>query len=164
MASLEIVLERSEKQYTQEEKIAFTEKKNTLYRELLNQMKPEDVTEEVRQTLAELRRRGYLLAIGSSSKNTQFILKQIDLADYFDAVADGNDIEKSKPDPEVFLVAASKLGVVPEACAVIEDAKAGIQAAKAGNMTAFALGGDAKYSELKDVNLAEFSDLLNYLK
>lgn len=163
MASLEIILEKADKQYTQEEKEVFTEKKNALYRELLHNMSPEDVTEEVRKTLTELKRRGYRIAIGSSSKNAQFIIRQIDIASYFDAVADGNDITKSKPDPEVFLAAAVKLGIPAEECAVIEDAGAGIKAAKAGNMTAFALGGDAQYSDEKDVNLSTFADLLNYL-
>ena len=163
MASLEIILEKSDKQYTQEEKIQFTEKKNALYRQLLQNMRPEDVTEEVRQTLQELKRKGYRMAIGSSSKNTQFIIRQIDIASYFDAVADGNDITYSKPDPEVFLKAAAKLGIPPEECVVVEDADAGIKAAKAGNMLAFAIGGDAQYSDIKDVNLKDFADLLHYL-
>lgn len=163
MASLEIILERSDQQYSHEEKVELTDKKNVLYRNLLRNMNPEDVTEEVRQTLTELKRRGYILAIGSSSKNAQFIINQIDAASYFDAVADGNDITSSKPDPEVFLTAALKLGISPEECVVVEDADAGIKAAKAGNMTAFALGGDARYSSEKDVNLSGFADLLNYL-
>lgn len=163
MASLEIILERSDRQYTQEEKIEFTEKKNTLYRELLHNMTPDDVTAEVRQTLTELKNRGYLLAVGSSSKNAPFIMEQIDIGSYFDAVADGNDITRSKPDPEVFLVAAGKLGVKPEECVVVEDADAGIRAAKAGNMTAYALGGDAVNSDAKDVTLSTFADLLNHL-
>lgn len=163
MASLEIILEKSDKQYTEEEKLEFTDRKNTLYQEFLHNMTPEDVTEEVRQTLTELKHRGYLLAIGSSSKNTQFIIRQIDVVSYFDAVADGNDITKSKPNPEVFLVAAKKLGVKPEKCVVVEDADAGIQAAKAGNMTAYALGGDAVNSEGRDKTLSSFADLLDYL-
>lgn len=163
MASLEIILEKSDKQYTQEEKIEFTEKKNTLYRKLLHNMTPDDVTEEVRKTLTELKSRGYLLAVGSSSKNAPFIIQQIEIGSYFDAVADGNDITKSKPDPEVFLVAAEKLDVEPEKCVVVEDADAGIRAAKAGNMTAYALGGDAVNSEGRDVTLSSFADLLNYL-
>lgn len=163
MASLEIILEKSDKQYTKEEKEAFAEKKNALYRKLLHNMSPEDVDEEVRQTLLELKQRGYKIAIGSSSKNTQFIIQQIDIASYFDAVADGNDITCSKPDPEVFLKATEKLGIPPLECAVVEDADAGIEAAKAGNMLAFALGGDAKDSDKKDVELTGFADLLNYL-
>lgn len=163
MASLEIILEKTDKQYTEEQKVRFTEKKNALYRELLQNMTPDDVTEEVRQTLTELKCRGYLLAVGSSSKNAQFIIEQIDVASYFDAVADGNDITKSKPDPEVFLVAAKKLGIEPEKCVVVEDADAGIKAAKAGNMTAYALGGDAVYSDEKDEILSSFADLLKHL-
>lgn len=110
-----------------------------------------------------LRTRDYLLVIGSSSKNTKFILKQIGLDDFFDAIADGTDITNSKPDPEVFLKAADRLGQKPEDCAVVEDARAGIEAAKAGGMTALALFGDARGCGLEDYNLESFSDLLNIL-
>lgn len=85
------------------------------------------------------------------------------LDDFFDAVADGTDITHSKPDPEVFLVAAKKLGVDPVGCAVVEDAKAGIVAAKSGGMTALALYGDAKGCGQEDYDLTSFSDLLNIL-
>lgn len=163
MASLEIILERSDKEYSQEEKEAFAEEKNNLYRDLLKNMSPSDLTDEVKDTLIELRRRGYKLSIGSSSKNTKFILGQIGLGDFFDAIADGTDITRSKPDPEVFLVAAKKLGMDPADCAVVEDAKAGIEAAKAGGMTALALFGDAKDCGLEDYDLASFGDLLNIL-
>ncbi len=163
MASLEIILERSDKEYTQEEKEAFAEEKNNTYRELLKTMSPADLTDEVKNTLVELRNRGYKLGIGSSSKNTKFILERIGLGDFFDAIADGTDITHSKPDPEVFLIAAKKLGMEPTDCAVVEDAKAGIEAAKAGNMTALALFGDAKGCGLEDYDLKSFGDLLNIL-
>ncbi len=163
MASLEIILERSETAYSQAEKEAFAEEKNNTYRKLLEQMSPADLTDEVRQTLQELRRRGCRLAIGSSSKNTKFILGQIGLGDFFDAIADGTDITRSKPDPEVFLLAAERLGLAPADCAVVEDARAGIQAAKAGGMTALALFGDAAHCGLEDVNLSSFADILNHI-
>ena len=163
MASLEIILERSDKEYTQEEKEAFAEEKNNTYRELLKTMSPADLTDEVKNTLVELRNRGYKLGIGSSSKNTKFILERIGLGDFFDAIADGTDITHSKPDPEVFLIAAKKLGMEPTDCAVVEDAKAGIEAAKAGNMTARALFGDATGCGPEDYDLKSFSDLLNIL-
>ena len=67
MASLDIILERSEKEYTQEEKEAFATDKNDTYRELLKNMSPADLTDEVKDTVVELRRRGYKLSIGSSS-------------------------------------------------------------------------------------------------
>ena len=119
-------------------------------------MSPADLTDEVKNTLTELRNRGYKLSIGSSSKNTKFILSRIGLADFFDAIADGTDITRSKPDPEVFLISAAKLGIDPAYCAVVEDAKA-------GGMTALALFGDAKGCGLEDYDLASFSDLLNIL-
>ena len=161
MASLEIILERSDKEYTQEEKEAFAEEKNNTYRELLGRMSPSDLSDEVRETLIKLRKRGLLLAIGSSSKNAKFILDRIGLGDFFDAIADGTDITHSKPDPEVFLCAAKKLGLEPGDCAVVEDAKAGIKAAKAGNMTALALHGDAERCGIEDYDLDTFSGLLD---
>lgn len=163
MASLDIILERSDKQYTQEEKEAFAAEKNDTYRELLKNMSPADLTDEVKDTLVELRRRGYKLSIGSSSKNTKFILKQIGLENFFDAVADGTDITHSKPDPGVFLISAKKIGIDPADCVVVEDAKSGIEAAKSGGMTALALFGDAKGCGLEDYDLTGFSDLLNIL-
>lgn len=146
MDSLDIILER----YTGPglgtgEKLALSEEKNGYYRELLQQMTPDSVTPQVRQTLAELRRRGYRLAIGSSSKNTRTILDNTNLLDAFDAISDGTNITRSKPDPEVFLKAAEFLGVEPEQCAVIEDAYAGIDAARAAGMIAVGIGDAATY-------------------
>ena len=163
MASLEIILERATETYTQEQKEAFAEEKNNTYRELLKNMSPADLTDEVKDTLIELRNRGYKLSIGSSSKNTKFILERIGLGDFFDAIADGTDITHSKPDPEVFLCSARKIGMDPADCAVVEDAKAGIQAARAAGMTALALHGDAENCDEEDYNLKNFADLLNIL-
>lgn len=163
MASLDIILERADRAYSGSEKEDLATEKNETYRNLLMQMGPEDLTDEVRDTLTELRNRGYRLAIGSSSKNAGLILSRIGLATFFDAVADGNDISHSKPHPEVFLVAADKLGADPSECIVIEDAKAGIQAAKAAGMKAFALAGDAENCGMEDYDLKGFGDLLNVL-
>lgn len=163
MASLEIILERATEAYTPEQKEAFAEEKNNTYRDLLKNMSPADLTDEVKNTLIELRSRGYKLSIGSSSKNTKFILGQIGLGDFFDAIADGTDITHSKPDPEVFLCSAKKIGIDPADCAVVEDAKSGIQAAKAAGMTALALFGDAKDCGEEDYDLTSFADLLNIL-
>ena len=74
MASLEIILEKAACEYTADEKAAFAEEKSTLYRELLHQMSEEDLSDAVRDTLNALRERGVRVAIGSSSRNTPFIL------------------------------------------------------------------------------------------
>ncbi len=162
MASLEIILERSDMEYSQKEKEEFCEFKNNIYRNLLAEMSPADLSDEVRETLDEIRKRGYKIAIGSSSKNTKFILERIGLNGYFDAISDGTNITRSKPDPEVFLLAAEYLGLQPEDCLVVEDALAGIDAAKAGGMLAAGIGEASGY-EKTDFALDTFSDLLKYL-
>ena len=159
MASLEIVLERADKAYSPEEKAAFAEEKNNCYRELLKNVSPDDLAPEVKETLDALRGRGLLLGIGSSSKNTKFILSQLGLGDYFDKISDGTNITRSKPDPEVFLKGAEYLGLAPKDCLVVEDAKAGIEAATAAGMDSAAIG-DAAGCGLATYDLTRFSDLL----
>ena len=160
MDSLEIILEK----YTGEElsakdKEAIAGEKNEIYREYLKEMTPEDVSSEVRETLTELKRRGYKIAIGSSSKNAKFILDKVGIADMFDAVSDGTNIEKSKPDPEVFVKAAEFLDINPEQCVVVEDAYSGIDAAKAAGMYAVGIG-EAEGCDKKDAGIDRFSGLL----
>ena len=159
MASLEIILEKAGRTYTEAEKAAFAEEKNAAYRQLLGRMSPADLSEDVRTTLEALRRAGLKLAIGSSSKNTPFILERIGLGDFFDAVADGNCITHSKPHPEVFLKAAELIGLPPAACLVVEDAHAGVEAAVAGGFDCAAMG-DAREDERARYHLASFSELM----
>lgn len=161
MESLEIILENGDVELTDKEKIEIADKKNKLYREYLSRMTPSDVSDEVRDTLTELRQRGYRLAIGSSSKNAKYILERVALTDYFDAISDGTNITKSKPDPEVFLKAAEFLKLKGDECAVCEDAFAGIDAAKSAGMKAVAIG-DATSYEKADIKLGTFKDLLLY--
>lgn len=85
------------------------------------------------------------------------------MEDYFDAISDGNNITKSKPNPEVFIKAAKFAGKAAEKCLVIEDAKAGIEAAHAGGMDCAAIG-DAVNCNLADYNLSKFSDILSICK
>ena len=159
MESLEIVLEKSTAAYSAQEKAAFATEKNDLYRELLHQMSEKDLSDEVKDTLCALREMGIKLAIGSSSKNTPFILERLGLADFFDAIADGNCITHSKPHPEVFLKAADMIALDPSVCLVVEDAKAGVSAAAAGGFDCAAIG-DAKDDPRAKWHLDGFADLL----
>lgn len=159
MDSLEIILEKSPVIYSEAEKAALAEKKNRLYRESLKQMSPADLSEEVKSTLDALRAQGVRMSIGSSSKNTPFILERIGLKGFFDAVSDGNNITRSKPDPEVFLKAAQFLGLQPGECLVVEDAVSGAQAGHAGGFRVACVG-DAAEAGAGDWNLITFSDLL----
>ena len=141
MESLEIILERAEKEYTHEEKKELAEKKNRIYVELINKLTPKDILPGVLNNLNQLKKSGIKVAIGSSSKNTPIILRQIGLSSFFDAVSDGNNISHSKPDPEVFLKAAEMLKVAPKNCMIVEDADAGIEAGKRAGMKTFSLYG-----------------------
>ena len=160
--SLEIILGERSASYSEEEKQALMEEKNTAYRRYLSIMTPEDLSEDVKNTLRALRQRGYLLAIGSSSRNTQQILKQLGLADFFDAVADGTQVTRSKPDPEVFLLAASLLGVAPHNALVIEDAESGVHAASAGGFRVVGICGKGSDPHA-DISIRKLSDLLDVL-
>ena len=163
MDSLEIILERADKEYTQEEKEAMAAEKNDAYVELLKEMSPADLSDEVRSTLETLRERGYKLAIGSSSKNTKTILGRIGLGDFFDAISDGTNITKSKPDPEVFLKAAEFVGEEPADCLVVEDAHAGIDAAVAGGFESAGIGEAADHPQVT-YKMSTFADLLDICK
>ena len=162
MASLDIVLEKYHGELSEDEKEELADQKNEIYKKLLAQMSPADLSDEVKSTLDELRRRGYQLAIGSSSKNAPFILRQIGLGEYFDAVSDGNNITRSKPDPEVFEKAAKMLWVGAKRCLVVEDAVSGAEAAHKGGMKAACVG-DASRAGAGDYNMKSVKDLLEIL-
>lgn len=163
MESLEIILERYDGELSEEEKVKYITEKNEIYKELLKEMSPADLSEEVKETLVALREKGLKLAIGSSSKNTPFILRQIGLGEFFDAISDGNNITKSKPDPEVFIKAAEYLEIPCENCLVVEDAVAGLKAALAAHMDSAAIG-DAVKSDMGNYKLMSFKNLLNVIE
>ena len=162
MQSFDIILSANRIKLSQSDMLKYAEKKNDIYRALLEQMSPADLDSDVRKTLEALRTNGMKMAIGSSSKNTKFILKRIGLGTFFDAISDGTNITHPKPDPEVFLLASKYLGILPKACIVVEDAQAGIQAAAAGGMDSAAIG-DAANSSLSTYQLTRLSDLLAYV-
>ena len=113
----------------------------------------------MKDTLDGLRALGIKLAIGSSSKNAKKILERIGLGGYFDAISDGTNITRSKPDPEVFLLAAQYAAADPERCLVVEDARAGIEAACRAGMDSAGIG-DAALCEKASYGMETFSQLL----
>lgn len=166
MESLEIILEKASGRYSQEQKNELAGRKNAYYIELIGQLSQADILPGALETLDMLRRCGIKTAIGSSSRNTPLILKQIGLDKAFDAVADGNAITRSKPDPEVFLLAAGMLGLKSENCLVVEDADAGIEAAVYGGMQTLGVGGAASNPKAdyvaSDLAAADFQTILNH--
>ena len=158
MESLEIILNGIGEKFSETEKQILAEEKNTLYRNYLSQLTEKDVSVETFALLENLRKMNLKLAVGSSSKNARFILEQVGLLHLFDAVSDGNNISKSKPDPEVFLKAAEYLCLFPNECLVVEDAASGIEAAKAGGFCSAGIG-DANSADA-DYRLEKLSEIL----
>lgn len=146
MESLQVILDANGVQMLPEKAEQYAAEKNEMYRSYLRCMTPADVPGEVRGTLAALRRRKLKTAVGSSSKNAGLILELTGLTKEFDAVVDGNDITRSKPDPEVFLLAARRLGEMSERCLVVEDAQAGIEAAVTGGFPSAAIGDAVRHA------------------
>lgn len=164
MDSIEIIMERATRKYSQEEKFALAEKKNGFYVESLGCLSEKDLLPGVKETLTNLKAMGIKIALGSASKNAKTILNYIGLGDAFDAVSDGNNITKGKPDPQVFLMAAEMLGLEPTVCAVVEDSSAGIEAAIRGGMKPFAVGAAATEMIAGANNLGNVFELIDHVK
>ena len=124
--------------------------KNNYYKELT----PNNILPGVLEKLKLLEDNGIMIAIGSSSKNTPIILKQIGMDKFFNAVSDRNNITHSKPNPEVFLKDVEMLGVDPQYCMTVEDADTGIEAGKRAGMKTLAVHG-ASGSDYSVENLAD---------
>jgi beta-phosphoglucomutase len=133
--SLDIILKQNRKNLDEIRKKELLDIKNKRYVELLEQLSQQNILHGAISILDKLRSLNYLLAIGSSSKNARTILNKLNLTQYFNVIIDGNNIEHSKPNPEVFIKAADCLEVEYSQCMVIEDSNAGIQAAIRANMT-----------------------------
>lgn len=159
MESLEILLEKAGRKYSDAEKEEMASRKNAIYRDSLKKLSPADILPGVLPVLTNLRARGVKIAIGSSSKNAGPILAAIGMTDTFDVVVDGNHIARSKPDPEVFALAGKKLGVLPEQCLVVEDAGAGVDSGLAAGMRVLAVGSAASHprATLKAENLTRIT-------
>ncbi|WOO36259.1 beta-phosphoglucomutase [Anaerocolumna sp. AGMB13020] len=142
MESLEVVLSKGSKIYSQEMKEEFAERKNNYYKKLLEELDERAILPGVTECLRMLKSNGNLIGIGSVSKNAPLILEKTGLIKYIDKVSCGLDITRSKPDPEVFEVAANKLGLKYEDCLVVEDSLAGIVAGKAAHMKTLGVGSE----------------------
>lgn len=141
--SLEILLIHGGMTLPAAAKSRLLQQKNSLYREMLSQMQPDDLSPQTVTTLEKLKSADIPMAVASSSENAAFIMERLKIWHFITALVSGCDIRRSKPDPEVFLLAAQRLGLSPEACLVVEDAAAGVQAACAGGFACVALGDGA---------------------
>jgi beta-phosphoglucomutase len=151
MASLEIVLKKSAKRYTKEEKVQLADKKNDYYKQMVEQMTPNDILPGVKTLLEKLRTQNIKIALASASKNAFTVIDKLGLQTYFDYLVDAGKIKHSKPDPEIFITAANGLLVPCDKCIGVEDAKAGIKAIKAAGMFAVGIGSPQILCEADDV-------------
>lgn len=156
--SLDKILNWANFQASKEQKEKWLKEKNETYLELISHMNPSEILPGVISFLDQLKEQGYLIALGSASKNAQIILEKTSLINRFQAIIDGNKVAKSKPDPEVFQKGAEALGCQAAECIVFEDAQAGIDAAKAGGMKAVGIGSP---NSLKgaDIVISSFTEL-----
>lgn len=158
MDCLKILLENANRTASPQEEIALATRKNGYYVESLTGLDENALLPFVKSTLIALKEDGYRIAVGSSSKNARLILRKCGISDLFDAIIDGNNIHNSKPDPEVFLLAAKAVMTDSRECAVVEDSVAGIDAALAGGMLAIGCGSAMDY-EKTDIKMVDMSCL-----
>ena len=138
--SLEILLEIGGLRFDEAAQAQLMSRKNEWYIETIRQMDASELLPGAAEYLTSLRERGVKTALGSASRNAPLILERLGVLSLFDAVVDGNHVSQTKPDPEVFLLAAERLGVAPANCVVFEDAEAGIEAARRAGMGAVGIG------------------------
>jgi len=138
--SLEILLESVPNQYSQIEKKCFMDEKNNTYVSYLQTLTKQNLLPGAEHCLLSLKKRGVKLALGTASKNAPLILAKLGIHSVFDTIVDGNSVRKAKPDPEIFISAADRMGVEYQRCVVFEDSAAGIQAAICAGMYPIGVG------------------------
>ncbi|MGM0446027.1 MAG: beta-phosphoglucomutase [Bacillota bacterium] len=160
MKCLDMLLEENDRKVTRKERKELADRKNRYYQKYLENISQDNLLDGVEDILNTVKEKGYKMAIASASKNTETVVKMLNIRDMFDTISDGYSVKNTKPAPDLFLHTADKLGLKPEECVVFEDAKAGIDAALLANMIAVGIGpkervGHAHYrfDTVKDVQL-----------
>lgn len=148
---LELLLEMGGMEVSRKQFDAWLQEKNADYLEYIGQMDSSEILPDVPRVLEYLRGKNIPMALGSASKNAKAILEKVELTSYFTTIVDGTEVARAKPDPEVFLIAATRLGIPPSECVVLEDALAGIQAANTAGMYSIGIGDPNVLSEANRV-------------
>lgn len=156
--SLEKILQWGNKTLSEDDFNSKMAQKNEEYLKYIDKMDETEILPDVPKILNYLIEKKQPLSLGSASKNARAILKKVNLYDKFDAIVDGTNVTKAKPNPEVFLNAAKELNIAPEKCIVFEDSVAGVQAAKNANMIAIGIG-ESKILHEADVVFKDFAEI-----
>ncbi|NNJ89982.1 MAG: beta-phosphoglucomutase [Eudoraea sp.] len=161
---LEILLEWGNLTVSQTQFDAWLAEKNEDYLRYIETMTAAEILPDVPRVLNYLKENDIPMALGSASKNARTILKKVGLIPYFTSIVDGTQVTKAKPDPEVFLIAARDLNVMPINCVVFEDALAGIEAANRAEMTSIGIGKKEILTEARFV-FKDFTEIkLDFIK
>lgn len=158
MASLQVILDHNNVDLPEAEKLALAERKNSYYVDFLQQINEEDLYPGAVDFLKALKTRDVKLALCSASKNAVMVLEKLGLKEYFDVIVTGADITRTKPDPEVFLLAAERLGIHPKHCLVFEDAPSGVEAAHRAKMKCIGVGPADRLPEAIDT-ITSYSEI-----
>jgi beta-phosphoglucomutase len=168
MKSLEMILNWGNVTKSEAEMAELAAAKNEQYVGMISKMTADEVLSGTLPLLEQLKAAGIKIALGSASKNSGMILERTNLAHFFDAIIDGNHVNASKPDPEVFLKGAAALELEPANCIVFEDAQAGVQAAINGGMKVVGIGqqenlkgANMVIKDLSEINVQEIIALVN---
>ena len=164
---LEILLDIGNRTATQQEFDTWMVEKNVDYLKFIENMDASEILPDVPKILEYLKENNIPIALGSASKNAKPILEKVGLLPYFDAIVDGNNVTKAKPDPEVFLLAAKHLGVNADDCIVFEDAVAGVEAANAAKMISIGIGeknilkeADYIFNDFTEISISFIQELI----
>ena len=165
--SLEKILEIGNITISDDEFTKQMTKKNIDYLNHIGKMDENEILPDVPKILNYLIDKKQPISLGSASKNARTILEKVNLLNKFDAIVDGNDVVKGKPNPEVFLKAAKLLNIKPENCIVFEDAVAGIQAANSANMISIGIGeknvlheADYVFNDFTEISIEFINELI----
>jgi len=151
MGSLDLILGSTAHRYTHEQKCALAEEKNRYYQYLIATMSPNDLLPGALSALHLVKASKLKIGLASVSKNASTVLERLQITTMFDDIVDAATISKSKPDPEIFLTAASHLGIAPDRCLGVEDSIAGIRSIKSAGMTALGIGKSSILTEADKV-------------
>lgn len=167
--SFEIILEKNNAtdKFTAEEKEDLANKKNEYYKEMIEQLTPDDILPGIVTFITDARNNGVKCAVASISKNASRVLELLEISDLFDYIADAALVKKPKPDPEIFLTCANALGFDPAECIGVEDAQAGIESIHGAgmlsigiNVTVTSISPDVVLKSTSELNFNKIKDLI----
>ena len=160
--SVKTIAQTKEIDFSREKENEIMKKKNDYYNEMIVDLDKSDMINGIHEILLDLKNKNYKLAVASASCNAKKVIKSLELNHFFEIVADGNSVNKSKPAPDLFLFTANNLGVPAKHCLVIEDSKAGVIGAKKAGMKVVGVGPEERigkadycYEKISDINLDE---------